>query len=208
MNGSYSDIIKKLKNVPYGLDSIIDEIKTSIDNINPNVTSVDVSIVDTNNVFTSENVEGALQELHTKYTEVFQSVSNGKTSIAQAITDKGVNASANDSFTELANKIASIESGLEVPMSVPTWTVNIGNITAVCDTVNGLFREFRVDGGAWQTSTTFTGLTGNTSYLFEGKYGRDSVGSIRVTTPKANQAKPAKPTASNITDTTITVTAP
>lgn len=42
--------------------------------------------------------------------ELFQSVSNGKSSIAQAITSKGVNASASDSFDTLSKKIKEISS--------------------------------------------------------------------------------------------------
>ena len=42
--------------------------------------------------------------------ELFQSVSNGKSSIAQAITSKGVNASASDSFDTLSKKILDIGS--------------------------------------------------------------------------------------------------
>ena len=43
--------------------------------------------------------------------ELFQSVSNGKSSIAQAITSKGVNASASDSFDTLSKKIKEIGVG-------------------------------------------------------------------------------------------------
>ncbi|NLZ95623.1 MAG: hypothetical protein GX921_07370, partial [Bacteroidales bacterium] len=62
-----------------------------------------VSIVDSNENFTSTSVEGALNEL-------FTSVSNGKTGIASAITDKGVPASGSDSFSTLATKIGQIET--------------------------------------------------------------------------------------------------
>ena len=43
--------------------------------------------------------------------ELFQSVSNGKSSIAQAITSKGVNANASDSFDTLSKKIKEISVG-------------------------------------------------------------------------------------------------
>lgn len=46
----------------------------------------------------------------TKYNELFQSVSNGKTKIAGAITDKGVQASASDSFDTLSGKIRQIKT--------------------------------------------------------------------------------------------------
>lgn len=44
-------------------------------------------------------------------TELFQSVSDGKTLIAGAITDKGVSTSASDSFQTMADNIAAIETG-------------------------------------------------------------------------------------------------
>ena len=50
-----------------------------------------LSIKDVNNNFTSENVEGVLEEL-------FQYASNGKRLIATAITGKGVNTSSNNTF--------------------------------------------------------------------------------------------------------------
>ena len=40
--------------------------------------------------------------------EVFQSVSNGKTLIAAAITDKGVSTAASDSFATMAGNIESL----------------------------------------------------------------------------------------------------
>ncbi|MBN1054557.1 hypothetical protein DVW05_04245 [Clostridium botulinum] len=44
-------------------------------------------------------------------TGLFQSVSNGKSAIANAITGKGVGASNNETFQQLANKINQISSG-------------------------------------------------------------------------------------------------
>ena len=44
-------------------------------------------------------------------TELFQSVSNGKSLIAGAITDKGVSTSATDTFQQMADNIASISAG-------------------------------------------------------------------------------------------------
>ena len=63
-----------------------------------------VALKDTSNLFTATNVESALQEL-------FTNVSNGKNSIATAITGKGVSASGSDTFTALANKIGQIVTG-------------------------------------------------------------------------------------------------
>ena len=60
-----------------------------------------ITIADTANNFTANTVEGALAEL-------FQYASNGKNLIAQAITGKGVNATSNDTWQELATKISQI----------------------------------------------------------------------------------------------------
>ena len=60
-----------------------------------------VLIEDTEGHFTAGNVEDALHELYTNTTD-------GKTAIAQAITDMGQTASGNDSYTTLATKIRNI----------------------------------------------------------------------------------------------------
>lgn len=44
-------------------------------------------------------------------TELFTSVSEGKSLLAGAITDKGVSTSANDTFQQMANNVAAIETG-------------------------------------------------------------------------------------------------
>lgn len=70
---------------------------------NPNLPATNVSFSSTN--FTSTNVSTALDEL-------FQSVSNGKNSIASAITGKNVAASGSDSFATLSTKISQISTGV------------------------------------------------------------------------------------------------
>ena len=46
--------------------------------------------------------------------ELFQSVSEGKSVIAAAVTDKGVETAATDSFTAMAQKIEQISTGAEI----------------------------------------------------------------------------------------------
>ncbi|MDR6553844.1 hypothetical protein [Paenibacillus qinlingensis] len=50
-------------------------------------------------------------DLERSVTELFTSVSNGKTAVASAITGKGIPASGSDSFTTLSTKISSISTG-------------------------------------------------------------------------------------------------
>lgn len=64
---------------------------------------------DTNANF--QEVEGAIGKLNGTVNELFTSVSNGKSQVAEAITDKGVPTSANDTFGTMANNISKIQSG-------------------------------------------------------------------------------------------------
>ncbi|WP_250675797.1 hypothetical protein LZ906_006775 [Paraclostridium ghonii] len=159
-----------------------------------------VTIEDSLGVFDSTNVEGALSEL-------FQSVSNGKSSLAKAITDKGIPASASDSFTTLSNKISQIIAEL-LNIPFPNFNIGIGSVGATFDTLDNTFKEFRIQGQAWQTSNIFNNLVGNTNYNFEAKYGGNRVSKLSLITPKANQSQPSKPVASNIDGESITITAP
>ena len=77
-----------------------------------------ISVADTGNHFTATNVEGALEEL-------FTSVSDGKTHVAAAITDKGVPASGSDTFSQLADKIGDINTGV-----TPAGTAVVGDVLA------------------------------------------------------------------------------
>lgn len=55
-----------------------------------------------------QDVENSITTLNGNVNELFQSVSNGKGVVAEAITDKGVPTSANDSFSTMASNIRSI----------------------------------------------------------------------------------------------------
>ena len=63
---------------------------------------------DVNSNFT--DVNSAINKLNSNQNNLFQSVSNGKSKIAGAITDKGVVTSANDSFDTMAGNIRSIQT--------------------------------------------------------------------------------------------------
>jgi hypothetical protein len=53
----------------------------------------------------------AIREMESKVDECFQSVSNGKTLVASAITDKGVTTSSDATFETMANNIGAIPVG-------------------------------------------------------------------------------------------------
>ena len=68
---------------------------------------------------TDKTVKGAIKEL-------FQNVSNGKTLVANAITDKGVDTLATDTFQTMATNIGKISSGSSVTYSI---TNNLSHAT-------------------------------------------------------------------------------
>lgn len=57
-----------------------------------------------------EDVEDAIDALNDNVSDLFQSVSDGKELVAEAITDKGVTTSANASFETMANNIEQIDT--------------------------------------------------------------------------------------------------
>lgn len=69
-----------------------------------NNTASDVTFSPGNTGMSANDVQAAV-------TELFTSVSEGKSLLAGAITDKGVSTSANDTFQQMANNVAAIETG-------------------------------------------------------------------------------------------------
>ncbi len=72
-------------------------------------TQIKAVVDDTNANFT--DVNNAIGKLNESQNNLFQSVSDGKSKIAGAITDKGIPTSANDSYDTMAGNIRSIETG-------------------------------------------------------------------------------------------------
>ena len=59
----------------------------------------------TSSIITGDNVQEAIDQL-------FTSVSNGKSLVAGAITDKGISTSANATFQQMATNIGQIKTGI------------------------------------------------------------------------------------------------
>ena len=76
---------------------------TNYDTLYPATTAEQASYSNTTTHSTATTVQGVIDEL-------FTSVSNGKTSLASAITDKGQSTSPNDSFSTMATKISNIQT--------------------------------------------------------------------------------------------------
>ena len=102
------------KEIPKAINEVNDKInsvKTDLQNVviyNPDDTNEDLisadSIAFSDSNFSATNVKGAISEL-------FQSASNGKQLIANAITGKGIPTNKNDSFQTMATNIGNIQNG-------------------------------------------------------------------------------------------------
>ncbi|MGL5713675.1 MAG: hypothetical protein ACRCXT_24055 [Paraclostridium sp.] len=102
---------------------------STFDEIHFRTKAQQVTLQDSSNYFNSTNVEDAMKEL-------FQNVSNGKSSIATAITDKGVATSASDTFTKMATNISLIRTGRREASGTTTY-VNVSSNNG-CWTVRGI----------------------------------------------------------------------
>lgn len=107
--------------------------------INDNSTS-------TSKTYSSTKINQLNTSLNNRVDEVFQHVSNGKKLIASAITDKGVNTLANDTFTMMADNITKIQSAggsneiLAGSSKVQIKDLNMGtHIIKMTDTSNAIF---------------------------------------------------------------------
>lgn len=106
----------------------------------------------------TETLNTTAQDLKGAINEVFQNASNGKTLIAQAITGKGVKATSNDTWQQLATKISQIEQNL--PIKVNTikqlkdgWKFNLISTTSNVDYNSVAEANKTYDDNAWQSVT-------------------------------------------------------
>lgn len=89
--------------------------KQIVDDTNANFEQVNIKF---------KSVDSSIKTLDTEVDELFQSVSDGKEKIAEAVTDKGVPTSATDTFDTMANNIKSIET-------IPPGYIDTGDATAI-----------------------------------------------------------------------------
>lgn len=132
---SYTDVVvrnqdfssfAKVTDVQALDDKLSDEITEGL-NTQKNYTDGKVSALarDVNENF--EDVGQSITSLNRTTQELFTSVSNGKSTVAAAITDKGVSTASNASFNTMAENIRKIETGGGEP---DPYYVNTGDATA------------------------------------------------------------------------------
>ena len=109
--------------------------KTYVDNAIANASTSEEVLLSTYQTKTDDELITQNKTIVGAINETFQSVSNGKTLIASAITDKGISTSNTDTFETMANNIASIITGSgsteikyveSIALDKNTATINLG----------------------------------------------------------------------------------
>ena len=96
------------------IDNLISQINNKPLSANQGYVLNNIITLAVDNIGIMENLEtNEKNSLVESINELFTSVSNGKSQIASAITDKGVSTSNNDTFQQMANNINLISTGME-----------------------------------------------------------------------------------------------
>ena len=133
-------------------------------------------------------LDSKITDIESRLNETFQSASNGKLAIANAITGKGITASDNDTFSELSNKINQIPTGINT---------SDGNITAsdVLTGKVGYAKDTRITGTMVNQGAKSSTLNCGGSYTIPAGY-HDGTG--KVTANSLSSQTSANATAAQI----------
>lgn len=127
-------------------DAALNKMEAAIDGVNKKIGNNRSQIKEIVNQVGTETLPTTSQTLKGSIRELFQFVSNGKTLIASAITDMGIDASNTDSFEAMANKIRTIIA------QQPLYTF-------------GLLSDVHVDGDGTDEAHSISDLTNALSFL-------------------------------------------
>lgn len=120
------------------------------------LTAVDVLFDPTETDMTATDVQSAIVEL-------FQDVDDGKTMVASAITDKGVQTSEDATFQEMAANIAAIateagEGGVVAEVATVTiWCYATDTLTLIYQKTDGSYGNVPMEDGDKTTISTYVG---------------------------------------------------
>ena len=103
-------ITKDLSDNISTLNSKVVNIETTTGNLSNNINTLDSKVTNVEDKIGDEDLATASKTINGAINELFQSVSNGKSLIASAITDKGVMTSENDTFETMAENILLINT--------------------------------------------------------------------------------------------------
>ena len=88
---------------------------------------------DSSNPVQNKIITTKIDELEKSFTEAKKSVSDGKSKVASAITDKGVVTLATDTFDVIAENVGKIQTGISLTQVIETTmtTSNCGGIKTI-----------------------------------------------------------------------------
>lgn len=115
VNDNFTDVGNSLENLNKKVDTNLSNANTKFSEVNKKIEETNTKLSSTNT-----NINGLttkVNELEEEQNSLFQSVSDGKRKVAEAITDKGVTTSASDTFDTMAGNIRNIQTsgGGEIP---------------------------------------------------------------------------------------------
>ena len=113
VNANFDDVTQSITNLSKSSNTKFTNVNQEISNIKNNLsdTNSDLSTFKNTTNTSISNINTSINSLNNKADELFQSVSNGKSQVAEAITDKGITTSASDTFNQMATNIRSISTG-------------------------------------------------------------------------------------------------
>lgn len=124
-NANFSDVSASITKLNDNLNNSVNTINGNIDTINKNIDTIESNV---------NTMNGNMNTMSGQINDLFQSVSDGKSKIAGAITDKGVPTSASASYDTMATNIRAIptESGGGGEIIIPPgyYDTSDANITA------------------------------------------------------------------------------
>lgn len=133
------------------------------------MSKISVPIITDNTGKEIVNALNTIANNNTKYDELSKSVSDGKTAIAAAITEMGVNTSAAGTFSDLANNIKLITTGIKTSIQV---NVDSGSVvtavnkntgeTITATAVNNVAVINVPEAGTYEVAALLNGKTSNT----------------------------------------------
>lgn len=85
--------------------------------------------IDSKNPVTNKVISSKLEELNSTLIDIKKSVGDGKSKVASAITEKGVDTEATDTFDVMAENIGKISSSFDaIVMSTPGYVISANKI--------------------------------------------------------------------------------